>query len=191
MRFEIAAGDTERAEEAGDFEYEIFQLPSPKGDGDEDFCAVRPDEELLFTLTQDVYLLQDQPDQAIDILNRIMLRIFNADDIREALIEDGRFADEHGDGDGELSAYALTLVRTAQRLKYRWAANPRRDPLGTATLAELSVGFVEKWSGKAIGKPQDYLPPAKRTGTRSKAKSSSRPAAARARSSRKSASPSS
>lgn len=190
MRFEIAAGDTERAQEAGDFEYEIFQLPDRKGE-DEDYCAVRPDEELLFTLTQDVYLLQDQPEQAIDILNRIMLRIFNADDIREALIEDGRFADVDGDGDGELSAYALTLVRTSQRIKYRWAANPRRDPLGTATLAELSVGFVEKWSGKAIGKPQDYLPPAKRTGTRSKAKSSSRPAPTRARSSRKSASPNS
>lgn len=188
MRFDIAKDDTTRASESGGYEYEIFQLPDRKGEGEEDYMAVRPDEELLFTLTQDVYLLQDQPEQAIDILNRIMLRIFNADDIREALLEDGRYADTEGDGDGELNPYALNLVRTASRLKYRWSANPRRDPLGTATLAEISVGFVEKWSGKAIGKPQDYLAPSKPTGTRSKRTSSSRSAASRTGSSRKSGS---
>lgn len=191
MRFEIAADDSTRAREEGDYEFEIFQLPDRSGEKEEDYVAVRPTEELLFTLTQDVYLLNDQPEQAIDILNRIMLRIFNAEDIREALLEDGNFADNDGDGDGELSGYALTLVRTAGRLKYRWASSPKRDPLGTATLAEISVGFIEKWSGKAIGKPQDYLPPAKRTGARSSRSSSSQPAATRSRSSRKSASPAS
>lgn len=188
MRFEIAKDDASRAKEEGDYEFEIFQLPDRSGEGEEDYAAVRPAEELLFTLTQDVYLLQDQPEQAIDILNRIMLRIFNAEDIREALIESDQFKDVDGDGDGELSNYALNLVRTSSRLKFRWAANPRRDPLGTATLAEISVGFVEKWSGKATGKPQDYLPPSKQTGTRSKPRSSSARGGTRSTSSRKSGS---
>ena len=191
MRFDIARDDATRSAEQGDYEYEVFQLPNRSGDGDEDYCAVRPPEELLVTLAQDVYLLQDQPEQAIDILNRIMLAIFNPDDIRDALIESGEYADEDGDGDGELSAEGLNLVRTAQRLKYRWASNPKRDPLGTATLAEVAVGFIEKWSGKATGKPQDYLSPSKRTGARSKRTSSSRPVANRSRSSVKSVSPAS
>lgn len=187
MRFEIAKNDSARQAEEQEYELEVFQLPNAKGDGDEDYAAVRPSEELLITLTQDVYLLQENPAQAIDILNRIMLQAFNAEDIRAALLELDEYADE-GDGDGELTAYALDLTRTLSRLSFRRATNPKRDALGTETLAGVAVWLVEKWSGKAIGKPRDYLRPVKQTGTRSKRTSSSTPARTRSASSRKSVS---
>ena len=188
MRFEIAKNDADRAAEAQNYELQIFQLPNAKGDSEEDYACVRPSEELLLVLSQDIYLLRDQPEQSIDILNRIMLQIFNPDDIRAALLEDEQFADTENDGDGELSAYALDLTRTINRLSYRRATNAKRDPLGTVTLAEVAVGFIEEWSGKATGKPQDYLPPSKPTGTSSKRTSSSRRGQTRSSSSAKSGS---
>jgi hypothetical protein len=188
MRFEIAQNEAARSADAQDYELEIFQLPNAKGDGDEDYAAVRPSEELLLTLTQDVCMLQENPATAIDILNRIMLTAFNSEDIRAALIEDGNYTDEDGDGDGELSMYALDLTRTIPRLSYRRATNPKRDALGSETLAQVAVWLVEKWAGKATGKPQDFLPPRKPTGQRSKRTSSSRPAATRSSSSQKSGS---
>lgn len=187
MRFDYAKNDANRANEE-DLEFEIFQLPNAKGDDDEDYCAVRPSEELLITLTQDVYLLQEQPYQAVEVLNRIMGHAFSAIDIRDALIESGEFEDRDGDGDGELNAYALTLVNTNNRLAYRRSTPSRRDKLGTETLAQVAVWLIEKWSGKATGKPQDFLPPQKPTGRSSKRTSSSRPAANRSRSSARSAS---
>lgn len=188
MKFEIAKNDAARSAEEQEYELEIFQLPNAKGDGEEDYAAVRPSEELLITLTQDVYLLQENPAQAIDILNRIMLQAFNAEDIRAALLELDEYADGDDTGDGELSPYALDLTRTLSRLSFRRATNPKRDPLGTETLAGVAVWLVEKWSGKATGKPRDYLPPSKPTGQRSKRTSSSRPAGTRSRSSKTSAS---
>ena len=186
MRFEIAKNDADKA--SGDQEYEliVFQLPNRQGDGEEDYAAVRPNEELLLTLTQDVYLLQDNPQSAIDILNRIMLQSFNAEDLREALIEDGSYADEDGDGDGELSLEGLNLVRTNSRLSYRRSS--RRDPLGVETLAAVAVWLVERWSGKDTGKPRDYLPRSKATGAPSKRTSSSRKGSTRSTSSAKSGS---
>lgn len=184
QQFSIAANDTAQAAEAPDYDLYIFQLPDRTGEELEDYAAVRPNDELLLTLTQDVYLLQDTPESSIDILNRIMLQTFNADDIRAALIEDGGYADTEGDGDGELSPYGLDLVRTNQRLKYRWSTNPKRDPLGTSTLAEIAVHLVERYTGKAIGKPQDFLPRSKPTGTPSKRTSSSRAGKTRGNSSR-------
>lgn len=188
MRFEIANVDATHAADAPDYDLYIFQLPDRTGEGEEDYAAVRPNEELLITLSQDVYLLQDAPENSIDILNRIMLQTFNAEDIRAALIESGEYTDDDGDGDGELSPYGLDLVRTNQRLKYRWSTNPKRDPLGTATLAQVAVHLIERYSGKATGKPRDFLPPSKRTGTPSKRTASSQRAKTRTTSSRKSAS---
>lgn len=186
MRFDYAKNDATHATETPEFELLVFQLPNPKNDGDEDYAAVRPDDELLLTLTQDVYLLTEKPEESIDLLNRIMLQAFDADDLREALIESGQYEDTDGDGDGELSPEGLTLVKTRQRLAYR--RSKRRDPLGTETIARVAVWLVEQWSGKDTGKPRDFLPPQKQTGTRSKRTSSSRPAATRTTSSRKSAS---
>lgn len=188
MRFEIAKDDATRAQDAAEYDLYVFQLPDRTGDDEEDYAAVRPSEELLITLTQDVYLLQDQPENSIDLLNRIMLQCFNPDDLRAALIEHGGYTDEDEDGDGELSLEGLNLVRTNQRLKYRWSTNPKRDPLGTATLAQVAVHLVERYSGKATGKPQDYLPLSKRTGQPSKRTSSSRKASTRSNSSSRSAS---
>lgn len=169
--FDIAKADAERA--AGDqvYEFEIFQLPNRDGDGEEDFAIVRPTEELLLTLTQDVYLIQDNPAQSIDVLNRILLHVCNTDDLREALIESGDYEDA-GDGDGDLSFEGLNLARTLSRLKYRHAS--RRDPIGTETIAQVAVWAVEKWSGKESGKPQDFLPPQSTTGRASKRTSSAK-----------------
>lgn len=186
MRFDFAANDAERAAAGEELEVEVFQLTNATGDGDEDYAAVRPSEELLITLTQDVYALKEQPYQAIEVLNRIMGQAFNPLDLRDALIETGDYEDVNGDGDGELSAEGLNLVNTNNRLAYRRSS--RRDPLGTETLAQVAVWLVEKWSGKVTGKPQDFLPPQRTTGRASKRTSSSRPAASRSRSSKKSAS---
>lgn len=175
MRFELAKDDVQRAGEDQDWDLYVFELPNRAGDGDEWYAAVKPSEELLLTLSQDVYLLQEQPQQSIDILNRILLQVFNADDLREALVESGDYEDVKGDGDGELSAAGLDLARSSQRLKYRHAS--RRDPLGTHTIAQIAVHMVERWSGKATGKPRDFLQPSSTTGTRSKRSSSSRTAA--------------
>jgi hypothetical protein len=190
MRFDFAKNDADKADEDFEYEFEVFQLPNARGDGEEDYAAVRPSEELLLTLTQDVYLLQDSPESSVDILNRIMLQAFNAADIREALIEldDPKYLDTEGDGDGVLNLVGINLERTQQRLSYRRATNPKRDALGTQTLAQVAVWLVEKWSGKVIGKPQDFLQPQKPTGGRSKRTSSSRQAATRSRSSAKSGS---
>lgn len=187
MRFEIAKNDAAKAQEDQEYELIVFQLPDRTGEGEEDYAAVRPNEELLLTLTQDVYTLQESPQTAIDILNRIMLQAFNAEDLREALIEDGGYADENEDGDGELSLEGLQLVRTNSRLAYRRSS--RRDPLGIETLASVAVWLVEQWSGKDTGKPQDFLPPSKPTGTRSKRTSSSRKGSIRSTSSGESGSP--
>lgn len=186
MRFDIAQNDATRALDEAAAEVYVFQLPNRKGDGDEDYAAVRPSEELLMTLSEDVYLLQDQPETSIDILNRILLQVFNPDDLREALIETGEYDDADGDGDGELSSEGLNLVRSGSRLKYRHAT--RRDPLGTYTIAQIAVHMVEKWSGKDTGKPRDFLPPSSTTGTRSKRTTSSARAKTRSSSSAKSGS---
>lgn len=192
MQFEFAQHDAEQAAAEQDYEFHIFQLPNPKGDGTEDYCAVKPSEELLLTLTQDVYLLQERPAESIDVLNRVMLQVLNDEDIREALLEApeyaDKYADKEGDGDGELNAWALSLVSTRHRLAYRRSVNPKRDPLGTVTLANVAVWLIEKWSGKDTGKPQDFQPPSKPTGARSKRASSSRAGATRSNSSRRSAS---
>lgn len=186
MRFEIAKDDAARASEDQAYELYVFQLPNRNGDGDEDYAAVRPSEELLMTLAEDVYLLQDQPETSIDILNRILLQVFNPEDLREALIESGDYEDTEGDGDGELSAEGVNLVRSSSRLKYRHAT--RRDPVGTATIAQIAVHMIEKWSGKDTGKPRDFLPPSGSTGTRSKRSTSSARAKTRSTSSTKSGS---
>jgi hypothetical protein len=173
MRFDIAKDDAARASEDQVWELYVFQLPNRAGDGDEDYAAVKPSEELLLTLTQDVYLLQESPQQSIDILNRILLQVFNPEDLYEALVEDGGYEDTAGDGDGDISAAGLELVRSSARLKYRHAS--RRDPLGTLTIAQIAVHMVERWSGKeATGKPRDFLPRSSTTGTRSKRTGSSR-----------------
>lgn len=171
MRFEIAKDDAQRASEDQEWDLYVFQLPNRAGDGDEDYAAIKPSEELLLTLTQDIYLLQSAPEQSLDILNRILLQVFDADDLREALIETEEFKDLNGDGDGELSAEGMNLARSSARLKYRHAS--RRDPIGTLTIAQIAVHMVERWSGKATGKPQDFLPPSSRAGTRSKRTASS------------------
>lgn len=171
MRFEIAKDDAQRASEDQEWDLYVFQLPNRAGDGDEDYAAIKPSEELLLTLTQDIYLLQSAPEQSLDILNRILLQVFDADDLREALIETEEFKDLNGDGDGELSAEGMSLARSSARLKYRHAS--RRDPIGTLTIAQIAVHMVERWSGKATGKPQDFLQPSSRAGTRSKRTASS------------------
>lgn len=186
MRFEYAKNDADKAKSQDEWELEIFQLPTPKGDGEESYAAVRPDDGLLLSLTQDVYILQESPETSLDILNRIMLQAFNADDLRAALIESGNYEDT-GDGDGELSFEGLELVRTRARLAYRMSSNPRRDPLGPETLAMVCVDLVERWSGKATGKPQDFQAPRKSSGGRSRQTSSSRSAKTRSSSSRNSA----
>ncbi len=185
MRFEIAKNDAAKAQEVQEYELIVFQLPDRSGEGEEDYAAIRPNEELLLTLTQDVYLLQESPESAIDILNRIMVQAFNPTDLREALLEDGGYADE-GDGDGELSLAGLDLARSNSRLSFRRSS--RRDALGVETLAAVAVWLVEKWSGKDTGKPRDYLPPSKPTGARSKRTSSSPRAKTRSTSSARSGS---
>jgi hypothetical protein len=186
VRFDIAAADKKHAAEDQEYELFVFQLPNRNLDGDEEYAAVRPSEELLITLAQDVYLIEEDPASSLDVLNRILTHVFNPIDLREALIESGDYEDTEGDGDGTLSAAGLTLVRTGGRLSFRRSS--RRDPLGVETIAKIAVSLVEQWSGKGTGKPQDYLPPSRTTGTRSKRTSSSRPAATRSTSSRKSAS---
>lgn len=185
MRFEIAKNDAAKSQEDQDYELIVFQLPDRTGEGEEDYAAIRPSEELLLTLTQDVYLLQESPESAIDILNRIMVQAFNPNDLREALIESGEYPDDEENGDGELSPAGLDLARSNARLSFRRSS--RRDPLGTETLASVAVWLVEKWSGKDTGKPRDYLPPSNKTGRASKRTSSSRPARTRSTSSVKSA----
>lgn len=193
MRFDFAANDAAKADDETDYELEIFQLPNAKEDGEEDYAAVRPTEELLLVLTQDVYTLHENPANSIDILNRIMLQAFNPEDITAALLEnpDGRFdkylSDElDEDGEPQLNPEGVYLARTINRLSHRRSTNPKRDKLGTETLASVAVWLVEKWSGKATGKPRDFLPPSRRTGTRSKRTSSSTAAKTRSRSSAKS-----
>jgi hypothetical protein len=187
MRFEIAKADAEELAENSGYEFDVFQLPGRhEDDPDEDYVAVRPTEVLLMTLAQDLYLLNDEPAQAIDILNRIMLQIFSAEDIYEALKESGEY-DDAGDGDGTLSAEGLNLVRTNSRLKHR--VSSRRDPVGIATVSEIAADYITGWSGKdQSGKPQDFLPPSKPTGRASKRTSSSRKGSTRSTSSVKSAS---
>jgi hypothetical protein len=186
MRFEIAKNDAAKASEDQEYELIVFQLPDRSGEGEEDYAAIRPNEELLLTLAQDVYLIQESPESAIDILNRIMVQAFNPNDLREALIEDGGYADEDGTGDGELSVAGLDLARSNARLSFRRAS--RRDPLGVETLASVAVWLVERWSGKDTGKPRDYLPPSSTTGRASKRTSSSRKGSTRSTSSGKSTS---
>jgi hypothetical protein len=186
VRFEIAAADKKHADEDQVYELFVFQLPNRNLDGDEEYAAVRPSEELLITLAQDVYLIEEDPASSLDVLNRILTHVFNPLDLREALIESGDYPDTDGDGDGELSPAGLTLARTGGRLSFRRSS--RRDPLGVETIAKIAVSLVEQWSGKDTGKPQDFLPPSHTTGTRSKRTSSSRPAATRSTSSRKSGS---
>lgn len=187
MRFEIAKDDAQRANDDQEWDLYVFQLPNRAGDGDEDFGAIKPSEELLLTLSQDVYLLQAAPEKSLDILNRILLQVFDADDLREALIESGDYAPD-GTGDADLNGEGLNLARSGSRLKYRHAS--RRDPVGTLTIAEIAVHMIERWSGKATGKPRDFLPPQSRAGTRSKrtASSAKGSTATRSRSSKASAS---
>ena len=187
MRFEIAKDDSDASLLEQEYEYDVFQLPGRKdGDPEEDYVAVRPTEALLLTLSQDLYLLQEDPANSVDILNRIMLQVFNPEDIYAALEESGEYQDD-GTGDGTLSAEGMNLVRTNARLKHRIGS--RRDPVGIATVAQVAVSYVGEWSGKdRSGKPQDFLPPSKPTGARSKRTSSSRPAATRSGSSKRSGS---
>lgn len=184
-RYEIAANDAAKAATDQEYELHYFELPNRDGTGEEEYVAVRPTEDLLVTLTQDVYLLEENPRESLDILNRILINVFNPEDLRAALIESGDFPDADEDGDGELSLQGLNLVRSGSRLKFRQAS--RRDPLGIETIGKVAVDLVGQWSGKATGKPQDFLPPSRTTGTRSKRPSSSR-GSTRSTSSRKSGS---
>lgn len=186
MRFEIAKNDADRIGDEQVYDLYVFQLPNRDGTGDEDYAAVRPSDELLLTLTQDVYLLQESPESAVDILNRIMVQTFNPYDLRAALIESGEYEDDNNDGDGELNFDGTELARTNSRLSFRRSS--RRDPLGVETIAQIAVHLVEKWSGKDTGKPQDFLQPSKTSGTRSKRTSSSAQGRTRSDSSTKSGS---
>lgn len=189
MRIDIASEDARRADDEPDYEFQVFQLPNATGDGTEDYAAVRPSEETLLQVTQDMYLLQENANHAPDILNRILIRVFNPDDLRAALIESGDYDDVLDDGDGTLSLEGLKLATTLQRLSYRRTVNPKRDPLGSATLGQVAVEMITRWSGKdQSGKPQDYLPPSKRTGDSSRRGATSKAPATRSRSSAKSGS---
>lgn len=184
--YEIAANDAKKAASDQVYELHLFDLPDRSGDGTEQYAAVRPTEDLLLTLSQDVYLLEESPQESIDILNRVLLNVFNQADLREALIESGDYADDDDTGDGELSLEGLTLARSGSRLKARQAS--RRDPLGIETIAQIAIDVVQRWSGKDTGKPRDFLPPSRTTGTASRRTSSSK-ARTRSASSKRSGSP--
>ena len=183
--YEIAASDAKKAADDQIYELHLFDLPNRDGEGTEQYAAVRPTEELLLTLSQDVYLLEESPQESIDILNRVLIHVFNPTDLREALIESGEYDDTDDTGDGDLSMEGLTLARSGSRLKARQAS--RRDPLGIETISRIAIDVVQRWSGKATGKPRDYLPPSRTTGQTSRRTSSSK-ARTRSSSSKRSAS---
>ena len=184
--YEIAASDAKKAAADQEYELHLFDLPDRTGDATEQYAAVRPTEDLLLTLSQDVYLLEEDPAQSIDILNRVLVNVFNPTDLRDALIETGDYADTDEDGDGDLSMEGLNLARSGSRLKARQAS--RRDPLGVETIAQIAIDVVQMWSGKGTGKPRDFLPPSRTTGTASRRTSSSK-ARTRSSSSKRSGSP--
>jgi hypothetical protein len=181
LRFELAVEDVEASESAQEYDLHTFELPGHP-DGTETYAVVRPAADAWVALSRTALTARQNQQQMEIAAVKFLDECLNADDLREALIESGEYADVDEDGDGDLSAFGLELARSNERLNDRLMN--RRDPFGVATLVKIYLDMVERWSGNPIGSPQDYLPPQKRTGAKSTATRSSKASTSRGSSSK-------
>lgn len=187
MKFDIALSDKKAAsEDRTDYHLELFELPNMDG-GVDQFAAVRPVSGAFMMVTNIAARAQQKAEDQLVAVLQFLDHCVAEKDIRAALlaaadkdpkqyefvlpVDDDVFQDE------ELSDAGVDLVLSNKRL-YGRLMN-REDDLGPDTLADVMKGLVEKWSGNPTGSPRDYLPPQKRTGTRSTARSSSKASTSR------------
>jgi hypothetical protein len=137
---------------------------------DEDYAACRPKDEGFLLIVQAAATAASLPDKINGVMQFLDL-CFNPDQITEALdkLDSAQLDALLGSG---REAYPVELAQSGYRLHRRLV--DFRDDLTMGDLVDVMTGLVEAWTGKAPGRPQDYLPSSKRSGTKSTARSRSR-----------------